>query len=297
MRQRRIFFTFLAILALWLGNWWLDRPNESGAMQGAQAQPAQLKISFLDVGQGDAILIQAPDGRQALIDGGEDSERLLGELANQLGWFNHHLDLLILTHPHSDHVRGLNGLFDRFIIGQVVATLVNHNSSIYQFWLDNLRSRNITVTAAAWPQEFFLGSELKLSVLSPAASLAGQNIDNLNNSSLVILVSYGQSRVLLMGDAETEVEKSLLERGVEVRAQILKIGHHGSTTATSQEFLAAVSPQAAVISVGANNDFGHPHQRVLNRLERAGVPILRTDQLGAITFVSDGATISLVKEE
>lgn len=295
MRQRRIFVAALILTAVLFVQWRLHNIGGQPAVAENSQAAEQLLVSFLDVGQGDAILIKAPNGRRALIDGGEDVERLLSRLSSQTGWFEQSIDWLILTHPHSDHLKGLNGLFDRFAIKAVMATLVNHNSSIYHFWLSKLREKNIPITTPAWPQEFLLGDDVKLSILHPSTVIAEQSVGNLNNSSLVILLSYGQTRFLLMGDAEIAVEQELLERGLDIRAQVLKIGHHGSSTATSQEFLAAVAPQAAVISVGVDNDFGHPHQRVLNRLGRFGATILRTDQLGTVNFASDGKVVWLLE--
>jgi len=284
-----ILATILAVAYLWFNAGQLNLSSTA-----SQAESDKLKISFLDVGQGDAILIQSPQGQKILIDGGESSDKLLEDLGQELGWFDRGLNYVFLTHPHADHVKGLNGLFDRFKIEQAVGTLVNHNSSAYKFWLDSLVTKKIKVINSFANRKFNFDNGLELTILSPDEDLKGRDVDNLNNSSLVMLLTYGQTKFLLMGDAEEPIEKDLLSRGVDLQAQVIKIGHHGSTTSTSQEFLEAVGPQMAVISVGANNDFGHPHVRILNRLERAGIKILRTDQLGTIRFLSDGTTLELL---
>lgn len=286
----------LALAVVTAGAWlWLASRPLTLAPADSQAATAKLKVSFLDVGQGDAILIQTPAGKKILIDGGESSEKLLAALSSRLSWFDRQLDYVILTHPHADHVKGLNGLFGRYRLSEAVATLVNHSASTYKFWLDNIRDRQIKLTAAAAPQELVLDSGISLKILSPVGSLADQTVDNLNNSSLVLLLTYGRTRWLLMGDAETGVEKTLLSRGEDINAQVLKVAHHGSSGATSPEFLAAVGPQLAVISVGKPNDFGHPHERTLNRLQRAGAKILRTDEQGTIDILSDGQSLELLK--
>jgi competence protein ComEC len=259
-----------------------------------EANVNKLKISFLDVGQGDSILITTPSRKKILIDGGESSEKLLQVLAPEIGFFNRHLDYVILTHPHADHVKGLNGLFGRFDINEAVGTFAKHTSSAYDFWLNNLASRQTKEITARAPEELDFGDGVKFIILSPTEEFLSQ-AKNLNNGSIVGLLVYGKTKFLLTGDAETEVEKDLLRRGVDLNAQVLKVAHHGSSGATSQEFLTAVGPQIAVISVGRDNDFGHPHTRTLNRLERAGARILRTDEEGTISLFSDGQTLEAPK--
>jgi competence protein ComEC len=295
MLSRRKLYTWLAILPalfiLWLGaSHWQLNPIQS------QATDNSLKVSFLDVGQGDSILIQVPGGQITLIDGGEDGNKLLGRLSDELPWRRKTIDALILSHPHADHARGLNALFDRYQIGQVYGTGVLHNSSVYEVWLRNLRDHQLTLNTVQAGETIDLGSGATLQVLWPRDDLSSQTVSQLNNSSLVLKLTYGQISFLLTGDAEEEVEKQLLEAGINLSAQILKVGHHGSANATGDKFLAAVRPQLAIISVGQDNDFGHPHASTLNKLAGIGAKILRTDQLGTIHLSTDGQSINVLAQ-
>ena len=280
-----------AIIFLWLGaSHWQLNPLVT------EAQSPKLKVGFLDVGQGDAILIQSPSGQTTLLDGGEDGEKLLARLNEELPWWDKKIEVMILTHPHADHARGFNALFGRYQIGEVIDTGVFHNSSVYEVWLNNLKSHNLTLKTVKAPDAIDLGGGASLQVLFPLASLSGQTVSNLNNSSLVLKLTYGQISFLLTGDAEVEVEKQLLNSGTDLSAQVLKVAHHGSANATSLEFLEAVNPQLAIISVGKDNDFGHPHATTLNKLEARGIKVLRTDQLGTIRLSTDGRSIEVSSE-
>jgi competence protein ComEC len=295
MLSRRRIYTWLAILpalfCLWLGaSHWRLNPLVS------QATENKLKISFLDVGQGDAILIQSPSGQKALLDGGEDGDLLLTRLNEEFPWWQKKIDIMILSHPHSDHVRGLNSLFGRYQIGQAIGTGIFHDSSVYEAWLENIKNNKLTLKTVRAGEVIDLGAGATLKVLFPIDDLKEQTINNLNNSSLVLKLTYGQISFLLTGDAEEEVEKQLLDSGTDLSAQVLKVAHHGSSTATSDNFLKAVKPQLAVISVGKNNDFGHPHASTLNKLEASGAKILRTDQLGTIRLSADGVSIEVLAQ-
>ncbi len=278
-----------ALIFLWLGaNHWQLNPIIG------QAGDNKLVVSFLDVGQGDAILIQSPSGQKVLLDGGEDGDKLLGRLNEEFPWWQKKIDLMILSHPHADHARGLNAVFSRYQLGQIIGTGIWHNSSVYEIWLQNIKDYKLTLKTVKAGEIIDLGGGATLKVLFPLDDLKTQTVKNINNSSLVLKLTYGQINFLLTGDAEVEVEKQLIASGVDVDAQVLKVAHHGSANATSPEFLQAVKPQLAIISVGQDNDFGHPHASTLNKLETSGVKILRTDQLGTIRLITDGQKIEIM---
>ena len=261
--------------------------------------PKELEVDFLDVGQGDAILIKSPFGQNILIDGGPDS-KVIEELGKSLPFWDKRIDLMVLTHPHDDHVTGLIEVIKRYNVKKILYTGVVHDSPNYLAWLAAIRERKIPLVIIDRPQKIVLGDDCYMEIIYPRKSFLAQETDNLNNSSIVARLVYGETKFLLTGDAEIEVEKELLNltpllaRGggeVDLSAQVLKTGHHGSDTSSSEEFLKAVSPQIAVIQVGKDNDFGHPSLRILKRLERAGAEILRTDKNGTVSLISDGKEI------
>lgn len=274
--------------------------------------PKELEVDFLDVGQGDAILIKSPFGQNILIDGGPDSS-VIEELGKTLPFWDKRIDLMVLTHPHDDHVTGLIEVIKRYNVKKILYTGVVHSAPNYLEWLETIRERKIPLIIIDRPQKIIFGDDCYLGIISPRQSLLGRETDNLNNSSIATKLVYGKTKLLLMGDAEVEVEKELLNLtpgspllpslptgrqgegeggGVDLAADVLKVGHHGSDTSSGEEFLETVSPKIAIIEVGKDNDFGHPSLRIIKRLERTGAEILRTDLDGTIGLVSDGEKIS-----
>ena len=255
----------------------------------------QMHLWFLDVGQGDAVLVQTPEGHNVLIDGGPKS-KVLEELTDVLPFFNQQIDLMVLTHPHSDHIEGLVEVLKRYEVGAVLITGVAYDNHYYEEFLRDLSalvdSGVVDLYVAEAKMDFRVGSAV-FDVLYPIESLAGREIDNLNNSSVVMRLSYpsasdggasgGVRRVLLTGDCEIECEEEILAAGFDVRAEILKAGHHGSKTASSPEFVEAVGPSVAVIQVGEGNTFRHPHAETLRTFYRLGIrKIWRSDLDGRI---------------
>jgi len=252
--------------------------------------PNRLEVDFLDIGQGDAELIKTPSGQNILIDGGPDNT-VIRRLGENMAWWDRTIDLMILTHPHDDHVNGLNDVLERYKVKKILYTGVIHNSPGYIKWLQKIRDDRVPLMIVDRPQTISLGENCRLNILYPRSSLAGKGIENLNNSSIVVKLVYGESKFLFTGDAEVEVEQELLREGVDLSAQALKTGHHGSDTSSGEDFLAAVKPSIVVIEVGKDNDFGHPSPAVIKRLERAGVRIFRTDLDGTIILESNGNEI------
>lgn len=253
--------------------------------------PRELEVDFLDVGQGDAILIKSPYGQNILIDGGPD-KIILNRLAENINFADNKIDLMVLTHPHDDHVSGLSGVIKQYNVKKIIYTGVVHTGPNYLAWLGLIRDQKIPLVIINRPQTIKLGEDCELKILYPLRSIAGKETDNLNNSSIVIKLVYGQTKFLFAGDMEKEIEEELMTSGVDLSADVLKTGHHGSNTSTSDDFLKTVKPKFAVIEVGKDNSFGHPSLRVLKRMERAGVKIYRTDSDGTIEFFSDGKVIN-----
>lgn len=255
-------------------------------------QPRNLEVDFLDVGQGDAILIKTQAGQNILIDGGPD-KTVVKRLGENLPWWDKQIDLMVLTHPHDDHVTGLIEVLKRYKVKRILYTGATHTAPNYLTWLKIVRDRKVPLTIVDKAQTVALGPAVKLEILYPEQSLLNKTLGDLNDSSIVAQLVYGQSKFLLTGDAGLTVEKELLASGANLPAEILKVGHHGSEYSTSQEFLDEVKPRLAVISVGENNDFGHPNLRIIKRLERSGARILRTDEAGTVRLKSDGIKIWL----
>lgn len=278
------------------------------------------RMTVLDVGQGDAILIDGPGDAEVLVDGGP-MENLAHTLRRLLG-NDRTIDLLILTHPHADHLVGFPDVLERYAIGRILMTGVVHTTGEYERFLEIVRDRKIPTTIAVAGQTYDVGPS-HLEILYPFEDLSGKRVENLNSSSIVAMLTIRASscklqaascdrRVLFTGDAEADVEAQLLERYCpsgnpksEIRnpkpapcptlaADVLKVPHHGSQDSSSSAFLTEVQPQHVIISVGKKNDYGHPHRRALKRLERIGARIWRTDQQGDITatFSPDGLSVS-----
>lgn len=249
-----------------------------------------LEVHFFDVGQGDAILIKTPD-RNILVDGGPD-KKIMKRLGEALPFWDRTIDLMVLTHPHDDHVTGLDEVLKRFEVSRIISTGVLHSAPNYLAWMTSVRDRQIPVAIIDHKQKIDLGGPV-LEILYPDESFFGKGLDNLNNTSVVMRLAYGQTDFLLTGDIEKEVEEGLLSGDSDISADVLKVGHHGSDTGTTEEFLEKVDPEIAIIEVGKKNAFGHPSHRVLKRLEKIGARVFRTDLDGTVKVVSDGKTVKL----
>lgn len=266
------------------GAWFRARPD------GA------LHVVFLDVGQGDAIFVQTPSGRQILIDGGPSERVLLDRLGKRMAFWDRSIDMVLLTHPDLDHITGLLPVLERYRVDRIVYRDVDASASEYERWTELVVAEDADVYVGASGLEVELDEGVRLTVLHPGADLGDRRGTGHNNASVVARLEYGSVSVLLTGDMEADVERRLLADGVPVRSTVLKLAHHGSCTSTSAAFLEAVAPDLAVISVG-ENDFGHPCDVVLARLEAwaddmgRDLPLFRTDQDGAIEVVTDGARV------
>ena len=264
----------------------------------------RLHVVFLDVGQGDAIFIQTPSGRQILVDGGPGEAALLAQLGHHMPFWDRTLDVVVLTHPDADHISGLIAVLERYRVDTVIFREVEVTSSVYEYWLQLLEGEGAAVWRGEAGLRITLDEGLEMAVLHPGAEWAAVTGASTNNNSVVTRLTYGQVSVLLPGDIEREVEHQLVVKGAALRSTVLKVAHHGGCTSTTPEFLKAVNPQVVVISVGADNDFGHPCADVLERLELAlspsatlGVnsegewPVYRTDEQGTVEVITDGTQV------
>lgn len=247
-----------------------------------------LSVSFLDVGQGDAILIETPDGVDVLIDGGPDGSVLRG-LASELGAFDRTIDMVVATHPDADHVGGLADVLVRYEVNALLMTEHAGGGTAADAFRHSVGDEGADLIYARSGQEFALGSTTALRVLFPTNDPSDMQT---NASSIVLELTYGDVEMLLMGDAPAGVEAYLVAtEGSTLQSDVLKVGHHGSDTSSSDVFLAVAAPDYAVISAGRDNRYGHPHPDVVARLEHAGVAILSTAESGTITLLSDGVSV------
>lgn len=254
-----------------------------------------LTVAFLDVGQGDATLIRSPGGRTMLIDGGNSSQDADQVIIPALQrWGSQRLDIMVATHPDQDHIGGLERVIEAMPVGQMVLTGQVHTTKTYEQLLTAIRDKKLAAVRARAGTRLDLDLLLTAAILGPTDEQVNSN--DTNNASIVIRLSYGAIGFLFIGDAEEAEESTILRSGADVHAQILKLGHHGSRTSTSQEWLQAVSPQVGVISVGADNRYGHPQPETLDLLARDRIKVYRTDQQGTITVVSDGSGYQVTTE-
>lgn len=274
----------LVLIALY-GLYLLLSGGFGGEAASAPSDGGELRVLFIDVGQADAALVTC-GGESLLIDGGNvDDSSTVYTVLKKNGVT--HLDYVVCTHAHEDHVGGLSGALEACTAGTVYCPVTDYDSKAFRNFSGRVAEQNCDLTVPRAGETFALGgAEVEFLACDPET-------EDTNNTSIVLRVSYGATSFLFMADAETPVEQALLDTGTDLSATVLKVGHHGSSTSTSYRFLNEVMPRYAVISVGKDNSYGHPHEKVLSRLEDADARILRTDELGDILFVSDGKTVSL----
>jgi len=246
----------------------------------------------LDVGQGDALLIRTPQNNTILIDGGPDNSVLYG-LGDKLPFYDREIDLLILTHPDADHITGLVEILNRHNVRYVMATSVVTSSAVFSQWVAGIKKNKIEIVSAEELDKFYIEQDLTLEIIYPREKLSSQDLKSINNSSIVARLVYKDIVILLTGDLERE--EKLVGNNF-LKADILKVGHHGAENANSQKFIKAVSPKFAIISAGRDNRFGHPSQATLDRLNGVSAQILRTDLLGDVLLATDGNSVWQVTE-
>lgn len=245
----------------------------------------ELKVYYFDVGQGDSIYIKTPNGDDILIDAGDNNYG--DDVVNYLNELNvDDIEVLIATHPHADHIGGLDTVLENFTVEAVYAPKVVHTSQTYEDFLLGVANEGLKITKAEAGVTIPLeGVEAKF--VGPVGEY-----ESLNNWSAVLHLTYGNTAFLFSGDAEIEAEHDILELNQNIKADVYKVGHHGSSTSTTDKYLAAINPEYAVISSGIDNRYGHPHQETLTKLNSNGINIFRTDEKGTIIFTSDGNNIS-----
>jgi len=250
----------------------------------------EIRVHFIDVGQGDNILIQSKDNA-VLIDAGErTAERTVVNYLESLGITR--LDCVIATHPHSDHIGGLPGVFNSFEVLRIIMPNVLHSTATFENLLEAIENSGLKFEPPV-PGAIIKAGIIEMTVLAPNS----ENYSNLNDYSIILRLEYGQTAFLFAGDAEFVSERETLAGGLELSANVLKVAHHGSRGSTGDAFLNAVNPQAAVIFCASGNSYNHPHTEILDKLNEKKITVLRTDEYGTIVIGTDGTNVYLFDGE
>lgn len=249
----------------------------------------ELLVSVLDIGQGDSILIKSPNYHNILIDAGPDNS-VISALSKELGFFDKSIDLFILSHPHNDHYNGFFEVLDKYKVKKVILSGIYTEDKKYKYLLKKIKEKNIKIDIASSEKDIQISKNLFLDFIFPKKNegLVGKKINNLNNSSVVLKLVRISDKLkkeplfLFTGDAEKEEEFEILLSGQDISAKILKVGHHGSRTASSLVFLNAIKEKEAVISYGKDNKFNHPHAETLEKLK--DIPVKNTVDFGNVSY-------------
>lgn len=270
-----------------------ENKTEEISDQQKQQQPTEMKevsgtltVHFIDVGQADSILINTGSAAM-LIDAGNNADA--GDVVNYIKEQGiKTLDYIIGTHPHEDHIGGMDVVVNSFDIGKVILPKVQSNTKTFEDLLNAISNKGLKITSPVPGTKYSLG-EAEFIILAPN----GSDYEDINNYSVVVKLQFGNTSFLLMGDAGVQSEGEMLSKGFDLKADLLKVGHHGSHYSTSIDFLKAVSPQFAVISVGKDNPYGHPAPETIKKISDAGIQLYRTDESGTIIATSDGNIIKI----
>ncbi len=243
----------------------------------------ELQVHFIDVGQADCALILQGDGAMLIDAGNNNDGDLVVDYLRDLGVTS--LTYAVGTHPHEDHIGGLDTVLRKIPVENLLMPRIQTDTKTFEDVLDAAMDRGLSITAPRQNDTFSVGAAV-------VTALQCLETDDLNNASLIFRLDYGDVSFLFTGDAEAEAEEAVLGSRVPLNCDVLKVGHHGSSTSTTEAFLLAVSPDYAVISCGVGNDYGHPHRETVNALDAAGITTFRTDRLGTVVAATDGSTIN-----
>jgi competence protein ComEC len=256
------------------------------------SKPQFLEVNFFDVGQGDAIFIETPKRNQILIDGGQSSV-ILEKLRKEMPFWDRSIDLVILTHPERDHLVGLLEVLKKYKVGNIFWTGIKRDTPEYQEWQKLIEKEKAKIYIIPFFQKVTIGKDISMNFLYPVENLADKEYQNSNDTSIVAKLNFNRNSFLFTGDISKSVEEELINYYQNLKSDVLKVAHHGSKTSTSEEFLKEIWPKIAIISVGKENPYGHPHQEVLEILNKFGIRVLRTDENGNIKIISDGQKIKI----
>lgn len=287
-----IIFSLLAGIFLFVFSGCSLELSDAGSADQADGkqQGKQLKVYFLDVGQGASQLLITPSGKTMLIDAGNnDKEQKMLDYMKK--YRIDKLDVVIGTHPDADHIGGLDKVIDHIPVDAIYMPKVQSNTKTFESLLRSIKNKGLKVKTAKSGLSWDLDDQVHVDMLAPTGTY-----EDTNNMSAVVKVTYGQNSFLLTGDAEAESEKDMIASGANLQADVLLVGHHGSNSSTTAKFLKQVHPKYAVIQVGEGNSYGHPKPKVLDRLQQQGVEVYRNDKQGTVEVTSDGRSIHIATE-
>jgi len=254
----------------------------------AEERGGMLTVAFFNVGQGDAIFIEAPNGNQVLLDGGAN-KKVLSELSNIMPFYDRSINMVIASHPDKDHIGGLPAVLDKFSVDTVMEPGVWHSTAVYKEFENVIEEKNITKILARRGMNIWLDEDVYLEILFPDRDTTSWDT---NDASIVARLVYGNTSFMLTGDSPKKMEEYIVSLGGEdLKSSVLKLGHHGSKTSTSEIFLGFVSPEYAIISAGEDNRYGHPHKEVMDLVKKFEISILGTYDEGTIIFKTDGESL------
>jgi competence protein ComEC len=249
---------------------------------------AYLEVSFFDIGQGDSIFIEIPGDYQVLIDGGPSYSKVLDSLSSEMPFNDKEIDLVVLSHPESDHMTGLLSVLENYKVDNILWTGIEKDGEKFEAWKRMIKEEGANIYYANLGDKIIMGDVI-MEVISPFNLLAGERVKNVNDTAVVLKLQYNDSSFLFTGDISSKIEEELNDVDIDV----LKVAHHGSKYSTSNEFLEKTSPLISVIQVGKNS-YGHPTEEVLTRLDNFGIKVLRNDLNGNIKIVSDGINYKII---
>lgn len=284
--RSKIKFTIIAFLSILISLFTTACNNLNYSNKNNQPEPNKMIVHYIDVGQGDSILVQV-NNKNLLIDSGPKSDK--EKFLNYLSGLNlEKLDYIIATHPHEDHIGNMADIIEDYNVLAFYAPKAQSTTKTFEKMVEALKDKNLKISVIKkGTNSIDLGQNTKVTVFSPNAD----SYENSNNYSPVIKIEYGNTSFLFTGDAEEDEEKEILNNNEDISSDVLKIGHHGSSTSTSENFLARVNPSIGIISAGKDNSYNHPHKETINLLNKYKVTTYRTDKDGTIVISSDGSKI------
>lgn len=287
MKKKKIviYLFVLAALAGLAAIWILAGKEKTKYDRRETTEEGMLEVHFMDVGQGDSILVRSEEENMLIDAGTNEDEEMVVSYLKKLGI--EHLDYVIATHPHIDHIGGMDAVMENFSVGICFMPQETYSSDSYNDVMEIVQEQEILISHPDSQERYEIGSG-QFVFITPDSN---NQYEDVNDSSLGIRLTNGKHSFLLCGDISTSIENQILDSGILIRSDVMKLNHHGSSDANSWDFIKEVSPSYVVVTCGRRNEFGHPHEKVMKRIKKSGAGIFRTDRQGTVVFFSDGKNL------